>query len=84
MRSEGTVTVILTIGKRGNNPAIRLPKSFCETLGIGIGDDMRMSIENDRRIVIELSCDNRTLKERMYSWTDVRYRSDELDWGGAA
>ena len=81
MRREGAATVILTIGKWGNASAIRLPKSFCETLGIGVGDDMRISIENDQRIIIEPARDERTLKGRMRPWNGERYHDDELDWG---
>lgn len=76
--------MILTIGKWSNASAIRLPKSFCETLGIGVGDDMRMSIENDQRIIIEPARDERTLKGRMRSWNGERYHGDELDWGDVA
>ena len=68
--------MILTIGKWGNASATRLPKSFCETLGIGVGDDMR--------IIIEPARDERTLKERMRSWNGERYHDDELDWGDVA
>lgn len=84
MRREGAATVILTIGKWGNASAIRLPKSFCETLGIGVGDDMRVFMENDRRVVIEPVRDEHALKERMRSWNGERYHGDELDWGDVA
>jgi len=84
MRREGAATVILTIGKWGNASAIRLPKSFCETLGIGIGDDVRVSMENDQRIIIEPVRDEHTLKGRMRSWNGERYHGDELDWDDAA
>lgn len=83
MRREGAATVILTIGKWGNASAIRLPKSFCETLGIGVGDDMRMFVENDRRTIIEPVRDEHSLKGRMRSWNGERYHGDELDWGDA-
>lgn len=84
MRREGAATVILTIGKWGNASAIRLPKSFCETLGIGIGDDVRVSMEEDRRIIIEPVREKYTLKDRMRSWNGERYRSSELSWSDAA
>lgn len=84
MRREGAATAILTIGKRGNASAIRLPKSFCETLGIGVGDDMRMFVENDRRAIIEPVRDEHSLKGRMRSWNGERYHGDELDWSDVA
>lgn len=77
-------TVILAIENWDNDFAIRLPKSFCKTLDISVGDSARVFMENDQRIVIEPVRDSRTLKERMHSWTSERYRSDELDWGETA
>lgn len=71
----------MTIGKWGNASAVRLPKSFCEALGVGIGDSIRMAMENDRRIIIEPAPDEYTLRARMSSWNGNRYRSKELDWG---
>lgn len=76
--------MILTIGKWGNAFAIRLPTSFCETPGIGIGDDVRVSMENDQRIIIEPVRDEHALKERMRSWNGERYHGDELDWDDVA
>lgn len=75
MREESS-PMILAIEKWDDSFAIRLPKSFCETLGIGVGDDMR--------IIIEPARDERTLKERMRSWNGERYHGDELDWGDVA
>lgn len=84
MGREGTATVILAIGKWGNFFAIRLSISFYETLGIGVGDDMRMFVENDQRTIIEPVRDEHSLKGRMRSWNGERYHGDELDWGDVA
>lgn len=70
-----------TIGKWGNASAIRLPKSFCDILRVGAGDNVHVFIEDDRRIVIEPASESYTLKERMRSWNGGRYHSEELDWG---
>lgn len=76
--------MILVIEKWGNFFAIRLSTSFCETLGIGVGDDMRMFVENDQRTIIEPVRDEHSLKGRMRSWNGERYHGDELDWGYVA
>lgn len=76
--------MILAIEKWDDNFAIRLPKSLCEALDIGIGDSMRVFMENDQRIIIEPVRDEHTLKERMRSWNGERYHGDELDWDDAA
>lgn len=70
-----------TIGKWGNASALRLPKLFCDSLGIGVGDDVKISIEDESRIVIEPVVNEFTLKARMVQWDGKRYKSDELDWG---
>ncbi len=70
-----------TIGKWGNASAIRLPKPFCEMLGLGIGDDVTITVEGDRRIVIKPASQRFTIRERMKEWDGVRYKSEEADWG---
>ncbi len=72
-----------TIGKWGNASALRLPKLFCDSLGIGIGDDVKISVENDSRIVIEPIGSEFTLKARMKHWDGKRYKSTEENWGQA-
>lgn len=74
----------LTIGKWGNASGIRLPKPFCETLGIKVGDDVDVSIEDNRRIVIEPTHNEYSLEARMAQWDGKRYKSQELDWGEPA
>lgn len=81
---KGMDIVILPVERWGNVPAIRLPKPFCEVLGIGVGDDVRVSMEEDRRIIIEPVREKYTLKDRMRSWNGERYRSSELSWSDAA
>lgn len=70
-----------TIGKWGNASALRIPKPFCDSLGIGVGDDVRISVEGNRRIIIEPADDQFTLKARMKHWDGMRYQSEEPDWG---
>ena len=60
--------MILAIEKWDDDFAIRLPKSLCEALDIGVGDSMRVFMENDRRIIIEPIRDERALKGRIRSW----------------
>ncbi len=70
-----------TIGRWGNASALRIPKPFCDSLGIGVGDDVRISVEGDSRIIIEPAVDESTLKARMKHWDGKRYKSEEFDWG---
>lgn len=73
-----------TIGKWGNASAVRLPKPFCDLIGITIGDDVRLSVDGNQRIIIEPAYEEHTLKSRMRQWDGVRYHSEELDWGSPA
>ncbi len=73
-----------TLGKWGNASAVRLPKPFCDTLHLRVGDDVRIYVEDDRRIVIESAREKDTLKGRMETWDGKRYQGRELDWGAPA
>ena len=73
-----TTTVI---GKWGNASALRIPKPFCELLGINIGDEVHVSVEDARRIVIESVKDEYSLKARMKNWDGERYQCIEENWG---
>ncbi len=70
-----------TIGKWGNASAIRLPKALCQMIGVRIGDDVVVSIEDNRRLVIEPAAERFTIQERMKQWDGARYTSEEIDWG---
>lgn len=70
-----------TIGQWGNAAAIRLPKPFCETLNLNVGDDVRIVIEDNSCIVIESTYEKDTLQARMKAWDGKRYRWAEMDWG---
>lgn len=73
-----------TLGKWGNASAVRLPKPFCDMLHLQVGDDVRIYVEDDRRIVIESAREKDTLKGRMEAWDGKRYQGRELDWGAPA
>lgn len=63
----------------GNATGIRLPKEFCERLGIRAGDEV--SIELDRgHIVIEPAAKRWRLEERLKGW-EGEYHAEEIDWG---
>ena len=70
-----------TIGEWGNAAAIRIPQSFCKQMGIGIGDSVKMFIDERNRIVIEPIAEQHTLQARMAEWDGKRYEAREYDWG---
>lgn len=70
-----------TIGKWGNASAIRIPQPFCEQMGIGVGDSVKMFIDGRNRIVIEPAAEQHTLQARMAKWDGKRYETCEYDWG---
>lgn len=70
-----------TIGKWGNAAAIRLPKPFCEQLGLSAGDDVEVFVDGNKRIIIEVPQEKDTLKARMATWEKGRYMTHECDWG---
>ena len=55
------------VNKWGNSQGVRLPKAYCQQLGIGPGDEVRIILV-DNSIVIEKKAQNATLQSRMKYW----------------
>ena len=72
---------IATIGKWGNASAVRIPQSFCEQMGIEIGDPVKIFVDERNRIVVEPAVERHTLQARMARWDGKRYEAHEYDWG---
>ncbi|MCL2491800.1 MAG: AbrB/MazE/SpoVT family DNA-binding domain-containing protein [Coriobacteriia bacterium] len=71
----------VTIGKWGNAQGLRLPKLFCDALGIGVGDKVTVSLE-DNKIVIENLLEQHTISSRMKNdWDGKPLKAYEVDWG---
>ena len=68
------------IGMWGNTQAIRLPKAYCEQLDLHAGDEVDLSLENNR-LVIEKPEDRYTIQNLIKDWNGVRGGGSELDWG---
>jgi len=69
-----------TINKWGNSLGIRLPKSYCEKLRLFDGDEVPLTLEEDR-IIIAAPLEGYTLRERMKAWDRKRQVFEETDWG---
>ncbi|MDR2587338.1 MAG: AbrB/MazE/SpoVT family DNA-binding domain-containing protein [Coriobacteriales bacterium] len=69
-----------TIGMWGNTQAIRLPKAYCEQLGLRAGDEVELSLES-RRLVIEKPEERYTIQNLMKDWNGIRGGGPELSWG---
>lgn len=68
------------VSKWGNSQGIRLPKAFCDQLGIAVGDKVDVSLSNGQ-IVIRPVTDRYTLKARLQNWDGAPDSGAELDWG---
>ena len=71
-----------TINKWGNSLGVRLPKSYCDQLRLSVGDEVSLSLD-DNRIVITSPTEQFTLRARMQNWTGQRLKTAEPDWGEA-
>jgi antitoxin MazE len=69
-----------TIGMWGNTQAIRLPKAYCEQLGLRAGDEVELSLEN-KRLVIEKPEERYTIQNLIKNWNGIRGGGPEIDWG---
>jgi antitoxin MazE len=70
----------VTVNKWGNAQGVRLPKAFCDMLGIAAGDKVDVSVDA-QRIVIEKTGEQHTIQARMRNWDGRRDNSSEADWG---
>ena len=71
----------VTIGKWGNAQGIRLPKAICDILGIGVGDQVSLSVE-DNKIIIAPAEERHTIAARKArDWDGVVLKQSEIDWG---
>ena len=70
-----------TINKWGNSLGLRLPKSYCEHMRLAVGDEVSLSLEDDR-IIIASPIEQFTLRARMQNWNGQRQKTEEVDWGG--
>lgn len=68
------------IYQRNNTEAVDLPPGFCKELGLNIGDQVQITIENNR-IIIEPFIGPYTFENLMKGWKGGRYHSPEIDWG---
>lgn len=71
---------MVTISRWGNAHGVRLPKTFCDMLGIAVGDKVDISVES-QRIIIEKPDERYTIQTRMADWNGKRHESPEIDWG---
>lgn len=53
---------------------------MCDTHHLSIGDDMKISVEDDACIVIEPVRADSTLKARMEQWDGMRCKNAGTDW----
>lgn len=71
------------VTKWGNAAGIRLPKDFCDQLGIAIGDEVSIELDGDR-ITVEPAPGRWTLEGRLaHDWDGTRHQSPHIDWGPA-
>ncbi len=71
----------VTISKWGNSLAVRLPLYLIESLNLGAGSQVEITLEADA-VVMRPSRRKYKLSDLLAPMTD-EHRHDETDWGGA-
>jgi antitoxin component of MazEF toxin-antitoxin module len=64
----------------GNTQAVRLPKAYCDQLGLRAGDVVELSLENTR-LIIERPEERYTIQNLIKNWNGIRGGIPEIDWG---
>jgi Growth regulator len=83
------MTATTTIAKWGNSQAIRLPKTFLDSLDLKDNDTVEVFLNNDK-IIIKKKYKHKTFKERVEEFygkdfetvvTENLYEFEETEWG---
>lgn len=67
------------IQKWGNSLAVRIPKPIAKELGIGEGEDMSISLEN-QRITLKRAAKEYELDKLLGKVSDTNFHG-EIEWG---
>jgi len=68
------------VRKWDNAQGIRLPEAFCRQLGISAGDEVSISVSQDK-IIVEKTNEQYTLQARLKAWDGRGKKEPELAGG---
>jgi antitoxin MazE len=69
-----------TLSKWGNAQGIRIPKAFCEQLGLHVGDKVSIKLEG-KQLIIGESANPYSIDNLMRNWDGKPNPTPEFDWG---
>ncbi len=69
------------IARWGNSMAVRVPKGIAEKVGIEMGDELDIEVDNDSIILVPQKTGKYRLRDLVKDITDEN-RHDEFDFGG--
>jgi len=79
--------MVTTVVKWGNSQGIIIPKRYCDSLGLNVGDEVELSLEGERMLALRPTKPafrrrrKVTIAELFEGWDGKGYVPEECDWG---
>ncbi len=74
---------MITINKWGNSQGIRIPKSYLKRLGLEIGDEVEIRIEDEKLIIVPIKRKRKPKLDINKLFKEKYKENEEYNWGKA-
>ena len=71
---------LVKLTKWGNSQGVLIPKRYCEQLGLKVGDQISITVDNNK-IVLSGPYEDGSLEARYARWDGKGHAIKEVDWG---
>lgn len=72
---------MITINKWGNSQGIRIPKSYLKRLGLDIGDEVEIRIEDEKLIIVPVKRKRKPKLDINKLFKEKYEENEEYNWG---
>jgi len=72
---------MITINKWGNSQGIRIPKNYLKKLGLDIGDEVEIRIEDEKLIIVPVKKKRKAKLDINKLFKEKYEGNEEYNWG---
>ncbi|GAB6072273.1 AbrB/MazE/SpoVT family DNA-binding domain-containing protein [Venenivibrio stagnispumantis] len=72
---------MITINKWGNSQGIRIPKNYLKKLGLDIGDEVEIRIEDEKLIIVPVKKKRKSKLDINKLFKEKYEENEEYNWG---
>ena len=74
---------MITINKWGNSQGIRIPKKYLKKLGLDVGDEVEITIENEKLVIVPVKKKRKPKLDIHKLFKEKYEENEEYNWGTA-